>query len=54
MHHAPFVGWLRGVRFRRGAFPVGELSDHLRRDIGLAPRGPLLRALDRCRHGLPS
>jgi hypothetical protein len=53
----PLAAWLRAARTRHrarsAARHAGALSDHLRRDAGLPPRGPSGRAIDRCRYGLP-
>ena len=51
----PAVARLRTALAERGGRRrlADELSDHLRRDIGLAPRDPMARLLDRARFGLP-
>ena len=51
---SPFAR-LRAALAERGRHRphAAALSDHLRRDIGLAPRDPMARAADRARFGLP-
>lgn len=51
----PAIARLRAALAERGGRRrhADALSDHLPRDIGLAPRVPMARLLDRARFGLP-